>query len=545
VNEPAGSTLDEFIPFRLDEAAAGGRVALAQGSVLERRDLFNIDRENLARNVSRSSRAGTAIFVVSEALKVSVDTTAVPPAAVQCFLAALSAAFPTKARRARRPLLPFILDEEIALTVWTSDAASHGQASELWNAISEGGSNDEAETATTPKLYGSKLRLTQLLVGAACSVLPIGAPILDAMAGTGIVSRKLSARFDVSSNDANPYAALLTRTQGALLPENAEDLLGRLKGKCDANFRALVNLAPNEFARESDFLHGELTEERLTAYRNFCDRQIFPADSRPTKDQPYQLCVARYANFYFGLAQAAQLDSVRAAIDEVMPWAGDARDICLAAVIIAASICNSGPHFAQPRKLSSLRSFREMVERRARSVLWEFELAVRRLAARAPLRRPLRSVTQLDWPEAIKLFAQDIGPHRPAAVYFDPPYSKLQYSRYYHVLNTLISYDYPRIEGVGRYPPLSERFSSRFEYRARTAQREFESAFELCRTLGLHALVSYSDRGFVPIETLSALMQDEFKSVSVFSENIRHHSQGVRLGEHQGHVTEFVLVGRT
>lgn len=47
--------------------------------------------------------------------------------------------------------------------------------------------------------------MTQLLVGAACSSLPEGAPILDAMAGTGIVSRILSERFRVSTNDANAF----------------------------------------------------------------------------------------------------------------------------------------------------------------------------------------------------------------------------------------------------------------------------------------------------------------------------------------------------
>jgi len=248
---------------------------------------------------------------------------------------------------------------------------------------------------------------------------------------------------------------------------------------------------------------------------------------------------------YFGLSQAAQLDSLRFGIDEVAPEAGDDRDLCLSALIIAASVCNSGPHFAQPVRLSTLKMFRQTIERRARDIAWEFELALRRLTARPPLRTPLRDATQLDWREAVDRFTRSIGSRRPAAVYFDPPYSKLQYSRYYHVLNVLISYDYPSVGGVGRYPPLKDRFSSRFEHRPRTAEREFSEAFELCRAHDLAALVSYSDRGFVPINDLSNLMQENFREVCVFSEAVRHHSQGVRLGDHQGRVTEFVLVGRT
>jgi hypothetical protein len=52
------------------------------------------------------------------------------------------------------------------------------------------------------------------------------------------------------------------------------------------------------------------------------------------------------------------------------------------------------------------------------------------------------------------------------------------------------------------------------------------------------------DHGFVSIKDLSNLLQENFREVCVFSEAVRHHSQGVRLGERQGRVTEFVLVGK-
>jgi hypothetical protein len=242
-------------------------------------------------------------------------------------------------------------------------------------------------------------------------------------------------------------------------------------------------------------LHGEFNEETMRRYRDFSSRPVFGPTAAPGPGEPYQLCVGRYANVYFGLAQCAQLDSLRAAIDEVVAPEGDNRDLCLAATLVAASICNSGPHFAQPRAISTVPFFQEVAERRARDIVWEFELALRNLVARPSLAIPLAAVTQTDWQPAVQAFAARVGSRRPAAVYFDPPYSKLQYSRYYHVLNVLIAYDYPTIEGVGRYPPLSTRFSSRFENRARTAQSEFEKAFALCRDLDLHALVSYTTAG--------------------------------------------------
>jgi hypothetical protein len=214
----------------------------------------------------------------------------------------------------------------------------------------------------------------------------------------------------------------------------------------------------------------------------------------------------------------------------------------MAALVTAACTCNCGPHFAQPRKLTSLKTFRDIAERRARNVIWEFELALRRLSTRRATREPVPT-TQLDWREALDLFVRHASGRRPAAVYLDPPYSKLQYSRYYHVLNVLISYDYPTIQGVGRYPPLRDRFSSRFEHRPRTAMREFEEIFRACQDQGLTLLVSYSDSGLVPIDDLTQAMSRAFGSVEVFSEHIRHHSQGVRLSKRPGLVTEYILVG--
>lgn len=115
------------------------------------------------------------------------------------------------------------------------------------------------------------------------------------------------------------------------------------------------------------------------------------------------------------MAQCAQLDSLRAAIDEVSPKATPERDLLLSALLMAATVCSTGPHFAQLRKLT-MASFRDTVERRARSVICEFELAVRGMAARPRLRHPIESASQGDWREAVTHVARGLGERRPAAV---------------------------------------------------------------------------------------------------------------------------------
>ena len=44
----------------------------------------------------------------------------------------------------------------------------------------------------------------------------------------------------------------------------------------------------------------------------------------------------------------------------------------------------------------------------------------------------------------------------------DPPYSAVQYSRFYHVLETMARGECGTVDGVGRYPPIVERPQSDF-----------------------------------------------------------------------------------
>jgi adenine-specific DNA-methyltransferase len=150
-------------------------------------------------------------------------------------------------------------------------------------------------------------------------------------------------------------------------------------------------------------------------------------------------------------------------------------------------------------------------------------------------------VTSLDWRDALALFLRR---YHNGAVYVDPPYTHFQYSRYYHVLNSLLSYDYPTLHGRGRYPSLSTRFSSRFEFRPRPAEREIADLIKICSTSNLQLVMSYGDRGFIPIDSLKCLIHRHFSKVEMFSHSIRHHSQGTPLAPNLKHVTEYVFVGR-
>jgi adenine-specific DNA-methyltransferase len=551
-----GSTsneIDEFVPVSIDADRCHAQPPIIRGRFLPRDELFArvsdfvlTSHKQLDLPSVEDRTLPIAAFILSPSLAVTVNRSAVKPALIQCLLAALCTQISNRNKGTiEAPLTPTLVDAQSDLTLWLPEHSRELYALvQLWNEISRGGTLDHFEIGTTPKLYGSKERLTDFLFGIAVACLPKGAPILDLMAGTGIVARKYAARHPVMANDANPYAALLTRAQGiSLEPGQVTDVMRRLRPAFDANLDGIHELIATSLEEEATYLHADYTMATLKACETFCSNPILPSYQFPAPGLPHALCTSRYSNAYFGVFQAAEIDSLRASIDISISAGDSRRDLCLVALIIAVCICNSGPHFAQPPKVTSVKALRDIIERRARSVLWEFEVALRRLASRRALALPLGPVTMLDWRDALDAFTARLGAARPAGVYLDPPYSKLQYSRYYHVLNVLLAYDYPITGGMGRYPPRAERFSSRFEYQPKAAEREFQEVFERCASAGLHLMLSYGESGFLPITSLIKNMTAYFRHVQVFSESIRHHSQGTPLLKSKGRIVEYVLVG--
>ena len=484
--------------------------------------------------------ATLAAFVVSPNLAVTVDLLSVRPSHVQCLLAALRREPPLDQRGL---LVGHTIDPAAGLALWTrAGPAVADVAVRAWRAIVTAGEVEPLVALTTPWLYGNKLRLTRFIAPVAVTSLPTGAPVLDLMAGTGIVARALSDRHPVSVNDPNPYASLLSRCHwidaGNIKPA---DLLAALRPAYAENPERLARLIGSRLEEESAFLHGNPDYDAMLRYTTFTQADILQVTDGKESDVA-RLTTERYSNVYFGIAQAVEIDSLRSAIEHVFSTPSTERELCLCALLLACTSCATGPHFAQPVLPRSLKAFQTIVERRARSVAWEFDLALARLAARRLPTFPMGDATGLDWRGALEVFANRAS-GGPAGVYIDPPYSKLQYSRYYHVLNVLLSYDYPPIAGAGRYPPRNHRFSSRLEYQPGIAQREITDLLRAAADKGLTTILSYGEGGFASMDSLARAMAGLYVRVELFSEELRHHSQGRPLGASRATVLEYLLVG--
>ena len=511
-------------------------------------DLFGTTEAQVARILKGGGQASSAcldadvphVFVLANGLAISVDCRIVRPSHLQCLLMTLGAE--PDVDRSLRPV-DHLLDAASGLTLWVADGTgAEGRAAASWSLIVDAGALDKLTAMTTPSLYGNKLRLTRFVAPIAYVSLTEGTPILDLMAGTGVVGRALAERHPVSSNDANPYAALLAGTYGLEKPEQSVgEILATLRPPFQENMTALSMLVDPILQRENAFLLGETDASVIPRYSEFLEQEVLPHTDG--SGSIARLATERYANIYFGVGQTVEIDSLRYAINTAFNTPSRERDFCLTALLLASVACATGPHFAQPLRSRSVKALRSTIERRARSVAWEFDLALGRLLSRLGPRYAMSPSSTGDWRPAIERFAES---HRgtEAAVYVDPPYSKLQYSRYYHVLNVLLAYDYPSVHGSGRYPPTATRFSSRFEYQPSVAKREFIELLRKAADLELTVLLSYSDTGFVAVDSLLDIFRNSFRTAEVYSERLRHHSQGRTLAQEKAIVRERIFVGR-
>ncbi len=355
-------------------------------------------------------------------------------------------------------------------------------------------STDHAPELTKSAYYmGSKYSISSYLVEAVANVLPPNGVVIDLMCGSGSAARAFSLNWDVLACDAMDFCSCLASSFGRQKSATTVlEALPRIHSSFQENSALLRKSVDGLLRAEQELLYspldieGGLREhyaEFISHTPRFPEGGSFdgwsPADEvrqRQTnghlREKPYCLMLSYFGNVYFGLRQALELDSLRYAIDQLEQ--GPLRRTALAALVATASYIGTGyaSQFAQPVNIRGLsrRKLFNLLERRAINVFPEFVARITAIVEVATEAiHPVSSFTGA-WEQALKevsSFAQG----RPACVYLDAPYTRDEYARYYHVLETLCKYHYPDAIGRGRVPnrKLGQIFQSPFFTRTDSA----------------------------------------------------------------------------
>ena len=313
---------------------------------------------------------------------------------------------------------------------------------------------------------GSKLRAVDPIRRAVSAVAPVGQPVCDLFAGSGIVSLALGSDWDVTSVDIQEYSRVLCNglanvpqsphNEGTHLCKQANasslrsELRAALAGLLAHEQKCLTKAADGSVEGLCDLLeYGSLlplnaSRDMPPTLRAELSVAIDKLDALGLARGPQTVVTRQFGGRYFSWQQAIDLDAVLAQIHSLNH---NFRDFYLsAAFVVASDIVNTvGKHFAQPIKLRDGNGHpkRHLVKQTLRDrtldVFDSYRACCHSLATIRRSGRANRAVKS-DYLDFLK---DDDTPF--AAIYADPPYTRDHYSRFYHVLETMALRDDPEV----------------------------------------------------------------------------------------------------
>lgn len=407
--------------------------------------------------------------------------------------------------------------------------------------------------AQSASYMGSKKQLRAFLVESMSDCVPAEYTVLDLMCGSGAASGAFATQWPTYVSDALQFCTILGTIHGAgACVSDAQEWLQAILPAAASHSERLIEMVGDFIESEDQLFHegGEDLAQRYSELlRSFPtipnglsgSRGWSPADEVRTRrshhqELPYCLFTAYFANTYFGIRQCTEIDSLRYAIDQLPDR--HAREWALGALIAAVSASGStyAGHFAQPPQPAwaprQNTALVRMLERRSTSVAHEFSVRLLNLArASESSPRPIHSV-EGPWRTALSRASAIPQLGGRLCVYVDAPYKREEYSRYYHVLETLVAYDYPAALGKGLTPDRQRdcRPSSKFSTRSMEhLNAEFVALLSEIVCSGWIAAWSYSDSGDADMVSVSrAVVAKTGCSVRSYATRYVHHSQGNR-----------------
>ncbi len=187
-----------------------------------------------------------------------------------------------------------------------------------------------------------------------------------------------------------------------------------------------------------------------------------------------------YGGHYFSDVQARDMDRLYASLPSVEPM----RTVALAALLQVASVCAAAPgHTAQPfQPTESLLPYI--------SQAWSRGI---RTATRSAL-EAIAPYHAQHVGQAITGDAETVAGSLGEAdlVFCDPPYSAVQYSRFYHVLEGIARGGWSEVSGRGRAPAQSSRKASAFSMKSK-APAAMQSLLETLWKRGCRTVITFPD----------------------------------------------------
>jgi adenine-specific DNA-methyltransferase len=371
--------------------------------------------------------------------------------------------------------------------------------------------------------------------------------MLDVFSGMCSVGESVAGERQVWSNDIQIFAAEVAK---ALFISRDDPLSAISSGDIYFHrFEKQKKRLSEAFARSIKLEESLIAATSYSEFRRVLDKldRTITSERKRCRLRSPHLFASIYSGNYFGIVQAIEVDSIIAALREVRALNAASKDetrwctIALGRALL--KVANSTGHFAQYLKPKQSNYKRYATLRRRR--IWTEWLSS--LADLSPIG------TQ-EWRKKNKVFNLDSLSLLPklvreraavGVIYADPPYTDDQYSRFYHLLETLCLYDYPTVTGAGLYRP--GRFQTPFSVKSK-ALAAIDRLIKSSARTGADLVLSYPTNGLANEAgaDIRAMLRKNFRRVEMCrSVSHTHSTFGASKGVAQAKATELIYLARS
>lgn len=389
---------------------------------------------------------------------------------------------------------------------------------------------------------GSKAALAAHILDVIEAVETDDVTLVDLMCGSGAMTGAFSRFYTTIASDSQYFCRLLGLVQsGGMTGARGRSLAEEVVSNARLRYQSLSDGQLKRIDEESKLINSELSpishdlviaelQRRLVHWE---ENALGGLDAVTNSWRQGSLLSHLYGGIYFGERQSAELDCLRQAI-EILPDPFD-RQWALGALVCAASACayTYGGHFAQPRldiapdgkKRGDLA---DALKQRALSVTHEFFARLTSLSDESERVKNAAEIIVGPWESAVEQIARRKNANN-ICVYVDPPYTRDEYSRYYHVLEAIVRYEPQSVSGKGRLPKRGSagRFASSLSGRqAEQIELEIAKILRTCLKNGWNCLWSYSSSGTASIVGTLAHLNGIAKCAEIFEMKHVYKAQG-------------------
>lgn len=411
---------------------------------------------------------------------------------------------------------------------------------------------------------GSKRKLIGFLIESMFFHKSSDTAFLDLMCGSGAVANGMAMLGTTYASDAQLFCRLLAKVQGKGFTEKkAKALIDNIYNNYHKNLVELEARFKEQLTIENKLFHMNLGNRQaiLDEYEEYLkemplysselvsDKNVDKLIEERKKNHqlfPYCLFTLYFTNVFFSLEQSIQLDSIRYAIDQLISEKDKEWALGVLIIVTSQIATTYGGHFAEPLPLK-VGNIDRIIRQREKPVWLEFCKRLITLARESE--SYLSEIRIIDGPWKNALYESSKLGLNNLVVYLDAPYKREEYSRYYHVLETMALYDYPCSEFKGRMR--SKKHNERFktEFFTKSVEKA-ETAFidVISSILEMEAVCawSYSDNGMVSALKIIEEIKARYNcNVFLYSIPHRHQGQGKRKADGKSttkYVTEYCII---